>query len=262
MSLSEVMSIVIFYHYSGYKCFKYFYQEGILKTWKSYFPDAVSYNRFVELKPHTNVPLFFFLHYQNNSEQSGIYYIDATKLPVCHNKRIYRHRVFDEVAQRGKTSMGWFYGLKLHLITNQKGEIMSFTFSSGNKADSNPTIVKTLTKNLKTGKLFADAGYISSKLLTELMEQGIQLFYKFRRNMKNKLIEKTDKWLLKKRTIVETIFDLLKNIFELWNTRHRSIDNAFNNALAALAAYNFLENKPSIKNNKRKVVLSLANSSN
>lgn len=259
--MSEVMSIVIFYHYSGYKCFKYFYEYGILDVWKSYFPDAVSYNRFLELKPACNIPLFFFLYYQNTSDQSGIYYIDSTKLPVCHNKRIYKHRVFDGLAQRGKTSMGWFYGLKLHLITNQKGEIMSFTFSSGNKADANSAIVKTLTKNLKEGKLFADAGYVSKKLLEELMENGIRLFYKFRRNMKNKLIEKGDKWLLKRRTIVETSFDLLKNIFDLWNTRHRSIDNAFNNALASLAAYNLLENKPSIKNNKRKVVLSLVNPS-
>lgn len=262
MSLSEVMSIVIFYHYSGYECFKYFYKNGILKTWKSYFPDALSYNRFVELKPDTNVPLFFYLHHQNVGRYTGIYYVDSTKLAVCHNKRIHNHKVFDGVAQRGKTSMGWFYGLKLHLITNENGEMISFTFSSGNKSDCNKEIIESLTSNIKVGKLFADAGYVSSKLAEDLLEKGIQLFYKFKKNMKNKLVQIEDKWLHKKRTIIETIFDLLKNIFELWHTRHRSVDNAFNNALAALAAYQHLDQKPSITNSKRKVVLSLVTASN
>lgn len=264
MTLSEVISIDIFYHYSGYKCFKYFYKEGILKAWSSYFPEAVSYNRFVELKKHVNIPLFIFMHLPNPEKHTGTYYIDSTKLPVCDNRRIYKHKVFDGIAQRGKTSMGWFYGLKLHMITNEKGDLMSFTFSSGNKADCHEQIIKTLTENISAGKLFADAGYISGKLVEQLIEKGVLLLYKFKKNMKNKLILYSDKWLLKKRTIIETIFDILKNIFDLWHSRHRSVDNAFNNMIAALAAYQFLHKKPSIttKKNKRQIVFSLANPSN
>ncbi len=115
MSASEIMAIVIFYHYSGFKCFKYFYKQGIQKSWKDYFPHALSYNRFVELKKE----LFLFTHAFCSQDRSGIYYVDSTKLAVCHNKRIYAHKVFDGVAHRGKTSMGWFYGMKLHMITDE-----------------------------------------------------------------------------------------------------------------------------------------------
>ena len=159
--------------------------------------------------------------------------------------------------------MGWFYGLKLHMITDENGELISFLFSSGNKADCTMVIVEKLTENIKEGKLFADAGYVSKKLVEKLMDQGIYLMSKIRQNMKNKLIDYQDKWLLKKRTIIETIFDLLKNIFDLWHTRHRSVDNAFNNAMASLAAYQFLEHKPGIKKkNMKEIAFYLVNTSN
>lgn len=252
------MAIVIFYHVAGFKCFKYYYQQGILKTWKSYFPQAVSYNRFIELKKEVNMALFFFIHYQGLGKQTGIYYVDSTKLMVCDNHRIHNHKVFKKIAQRGKTSTGWFYGLKLHLIINELGELMSICFTSGNISDNNMSVMKHLCKNLSLqGKMFGDAGYVSQKLFEMLYEQGLQLFTKIRRNMKNKLIATADKWLLKKRSIVETVIDLLKNWLDLWHTRHRSIDNGFNNMLACLAAYNFLDQKPSIKQTKRSVMLNL-----
>ncbi len=109
------------------------------------------------------------------------------------------------------------------------------------------------------GKIFGDAGYISKKLFEMLYEQGLQLITKIRKNMKNKLMALQDKILLKKRSLVETVIDLLKNWMDLWHTRHRSIDNAFNNMIACLAAYNFLDNKPCIKLKKRELMLSLNN---
>jgi hypothetical protein len=252
------MAIVIFYHVSGFKCFKYYYQQGILKTWKSYFPQAVSYNRFIELKKEVNMALFFFIHYQGLGKQTGIYYVDSTKLVVCDNHRIHNHKVFKKIAQRGKTSTGWFYGLKLHLIINELGELMGICFTSGNISDNNVSVMQHLCKNLSLqGKIFGDAGYVSHKLFEMLYEQGLQLFTKIRKNMKNKLISITDKWFLKKRSIVETVIDLLKNWLDLWHTRHRSIDNGFNNMLACLAAYNFLDRKPSIKQTKRNIMLNL-----
>jgi len=263
MSIAEVMTICIFYHYSGFKCFKYFYKQGIEKTWKSYFPDAVSYNRFIELKKEINLLLFLFTQAMCGDNFSKTYYVDSTKMAVCDNHRIHKHKVFDGVAQRGKTSMGWFFGLKLHMITDENGEIISFTFSSGNKADNNIEINQELAKNIHSGTIYGDAGYISKKLSQALIEEGILLITKIRKNMKNKLLPIKDKWLLKKRTIIETIFDVMKNIFDLWHTRHRSIDNAFNNAISCITAYQFLDAKPSItKKNQRQIALSLVISSN
>ncbi len=106
------MAIVIFYHVAGFKCFKYFYQQGILKTWKSYFPNAVSYNRFIEIKKEVNPALFFFIHYAGLGRQTGIYYVDSSKLEVCDNHRIHSHKVFKGIAARGKTSTGWTWTLK------------------------------------------------------------------------------------------------------------------------------------------------------
>jgi hypothetical protein len=260
LSPSEIMTIVIFYHVAGFKCFKYFYQQGILKTWKSYFPDAVSYNRFIELKKEVNLALFFFIHYFGLGKQTGSYYVDSTKLQVCDNHRIHSHKVFKDIAARGKTSTGWFYGLKLHVIINEQGELMSVCFSSGNVSDNNPAVVQTLCNLIEEGgKIFADAGYVSKTLFEMLYEQGLHLITKIRKNMKNKLMLLQDKLLLKRRSLVETVFDLLKNWMDLWHTRHRSIDNAFNNMIACLAAYNFLDNKPCINLKKREFMLSLNN---
>jgi len=252
------MAIVIFYHLGGYKCFKYFYQQGVLKHLKSYFPDAVSYNRFIELKKEVNMALYFFIFYNCLGRQTGTYYVDSTKMEVCDNHRIYQHKVFKGLAARGKTSTGWFYGLKLHLIINEQGELMGFCFTAGNVSDNNTEVMNQLCKPISEGgKLFADAGYVSKNLFEMLYAQGLHLFTKIRKNMKNQLIAIEDKWLLKKRSLVETVIDLLKNWMDLWHTRHRSIDNGFNNMLACLAAYNFINQKPAINQSKRNTFLNL-----
>jgi hypothetical protein len=259
MSPSEVMTVVIFYHLSGFKCFKYFYCQGILKHWKKDFPDAVSYNRFIEIKKEVNMALYFFIHYYGLGKHTGTYYVDSTKLEVCDNHRIHSHKVFKDIAARGKTSTGWFYGLKLHLVINEQGELMGICFSPGNVSDNNESIVGQLCRNLKEGgKIFGDAGYVSQKLFELLWEQGLHLITKIRKNMKNKILGMKEKLLLKKRFIIETVIDLLKNHNDLWHTRHRSIDNGFNNMLACLAAYNFREIKPSINTPKRDFYLALA----
>lgn len=161
-----------------------------------------------------------------------------------------------DLAKRGKTSTGWFYGLKLHLLVNEQGELLGFAFSSGNISDNNPEVVSHLCTYMNWGKVFGDAGYISQKLFDMLYLQGITLFTKIRKNMKNKLMAMQDKFYLKKRSLVETVIDLLKNICDLWHTRHRSIDNAFNNVLSALAAYSFFDHKPMIRTRQRKIAFS------
>ncbi|MEM0940355.1 MAG: IS982 family transposase [Bacteroidota bacterium] len=189
---------------------------------------------------------FLYAYLLTASHRSGNYYIHATKLPVCHHRRIHSHRVVKSLAQRGKTSTGWFYGLKLHLIIDPVGELISLVFSSGNKSEVNQQIILALTQKITEGKCFGDAGYLSAKLVEILIEKRRWLMSRIRKNMKNKLMPIKDMFLLKKRAIIKTVIDFLKHIFDLWYTRHRAIDNAFNHAMAVwLLISSLTKNLPS-----------------
>ena len=242
MSLSEVMTILILFQLSHYRTFKDFYLSCLSVQYKKDFPKLVSYTRFLELIPLAMMPLLVLLM-QMPGEKTGRYYVDSTKLFVCHNLRIRRHKVFEGFAKRGKTSTGWFFGFKLHIIINDKGELMNFTITPGNKDDR--TVVAKLMQGLQ-GWLFGDRGYISKKLTETLENQGVSLITTLKKNMKKQFIEPIKKYWLKKRGIIETIIDQLKSIFHLQHTRHRSIANYFTNILAALLAYTFKPKKPSV----------------
>lgn len=258
MIMSEIMTICIFFHVSNYKNFKYFYIEKISKEYSNCFPNLVSYNRFVELMQRIFLPLAVFLRKCRMSDATGISFIDSTKIAVCNNKRITANKVFKGVAERGKGSMGWFYGFKVHLIVTDKGDLVSFSLSKGNKSDKNRDLMKDITQKV-FGKLFGDKGYISSPVSEELRGRGIQLITNLNKNMKNKLIPIMDKILLRKRAIIETINDQLKNICQIEHSRHRSCQNFFVNLLSGLIAYTFLPNKPSIRlNDKDLKILNLA----
>jgi len=242
LSMSEVMTIVIWFHYSRYRDFKTYYTQYVQKHLQSEFPNLVSYPRFVVLMQRALVPLLaYFL--KTRGKPSGIAFIDSTPLRVCHNARIARHRVFDGLAARGKTSTGWFYGFKLHLVVNDQGEILAVHLTPGNVDDRKP--VPRLTKNL-VGKLFGDRGYISQALFEELYARDLQLITSLRKNMKNKLLPLWDKMMLRKRTIIETIIDQLKNISQIEHSRHRSVANFLVNLFAGLIAYNWQDKKPSL----------------
>jgi hypothetical protein len=242
LSASEVMTIIIYFHISRYRDFKTYYTKYVMKHLRSEFPNLVSYNRFVELMPLTLLPLCLYLR-TCMGEVTGISFIDATSLPVCHNRRIARHKVFAGLAARGKTSMGWFYGFKLHLVINERGELLAFYLSAGNMDDRVP--VPKLAKRL-FGKLFGDKGYISQALFDELLEQDVQLISGIRKNMKNRLMPLMDKLLLRKRAIIETVNDQLKNISQIAHTRHRSVDNFIVNVIAGLIAYSHQPSKPAL----------------
>ncbi len=241
MSLSEIMTIIVFYHSSGYKNFKAFYFY-LRNEKRSEFPKILSYNRFIEWMPYCLVPLCSYLKTRTGAT-TGISYIDSCPLSVCKNIRIPRHKTFKGIAARGKCSMGWFYGFKLHIIVNECGELLSFKVTKGNTNDRIP--VKELCKNLK-GKLFGDKGYIGKALFEELWESGVQLITNVKKNMKNKLIPLEDKLLLRKRFIIETINDQLKNISNIEHSRHRSPTNFMVNLVAGLISYTWQEKKPSI----------------
>ena len=178
------------------------------------FPLVVSYNRFVELEKEVAVPLALFIKKVLLGKCTGISFVDSTPLRVCRNQRIHVHKVFKGIAQRGKCSMGWFFGFKLHLICNEKGELLNFMITPGDVDDRKPLEYKAFIDFIY-GKLVADKGYISKNLFQRLFVNGIQLITKLKSNMKG----------------------ALKNIAQVEHSRHRSFDNFIVNILGAIAAY-------------------------
>ena len=246
LSVSEVMSILIFFHLSHYRTFKDFYVSCVLEDLKLYFPKAVSYGRFVALIPRALKPLTAYV-LSKTGKHTGLYYLDSTKLVVCHNRRIHSHKVFQGIAQRGHSSVGYFFGFKLHLAINHKGELVSFCVTRGNVDDRQ--VVDKLTQGLR-GLLAADKGYIDQKLTQRLSEKGLKLITKVRKNMKKKLLSAFEKFFLYQRSIVETVIDQLKAICHIEHSRHRSPINFLVNLVGGLAAYSMRPRKPEIKINK------------
>jgi len=242
LCLSEVMTIIVLFHSSGYRNFKTFYTEHVMKHLVWAFPRLVSYNRFVELMPSALVPLCGYLQ-TRKGQCSGISFIDSTSLKVCHNRRIHSHKVFVGCAQRGKTSVDWFYGFKLHLVVNDCGELLSLRLTPGNTDDRQP--VPELVKGL-FGKLFGDKGYVSQPLFETLFDERVQMVTKLKARMKNRLFSIFDKLMLRKRAIIESVMDQLKNISQIEHSRHRSVANCFVNLVAGLIAYTYREKKPSL----------------
>lgn len=242
LALSELMTILIHFHQSHYRDFKAYYLFQVCQHLADAFPNRLSYNRLVAVIPTVLVPLCVYLQ-TRKGQATGMAFIDATSLVVCHNRRIYSHKVFKKIARRGKTSVGWFYGFKLHLVVNDCGGLLAFQVTPGNVDDRKP--VPRLAKGL-TGKLIGDRGYISQKLFESLLEQDLQLITKLRKGMQNKLLPLVDKLLLRKRALIETINDQLKNISQIEHTRHRSVVNWMVNLLAGLVAYTHQPKKPSL----------------
>lgn len=242
LSISEVMTIVITFHGSGYRTFKDFYTCHILPHWQEAFPDLVSYTRFVELVPSSVMALACYLQ-TTFGKLTGISFIDATSIEVCHPNRAHNHRVLKLQSGWGKSSVKWYFGLKLHLIINDCGELLAAALTPGNTDERVP--VPQMAKQL-TGKLFGDKGYVSQALFEKLYEQGLELIYKRRKNMTNQLMKLIDKVLLRKRAVIESVNDQLKNICQIEHSRHRSGFNFVANLLGGLIAYSYHPMKPSL----------------
>lgn len=245
MSDSEVITIVIFFHLKGYRNFKHYYTQHVCLHMKNDFPKLVSYNRFVELMSKSLIPMILFLKMRCLGKCTGISIIDSTPLRVCHTKREHSHKTFKGIAKKGQCSIGWFFGFKLHLIINDKGEILDFVVTAGNIDDRQPLKEKNIIKKIY-GKLFGDKGYISQSLFEQLFIDGIHLVTKIKKNMKNSLVDIKDKLMLRKRALIETVNDELKNICQIEHSRHRSFNNFIVNLVSGLIAYQYLPKKPSI----------------
>lgn len=245
MSKAEIMVIIILFHNSGYRCLKHFYLEQVCKHLRHLFPKVVSYNRFVELERNIAIPLALFIKKVLLGKCTGVSFVDSTPLRVCRSQRILIHKTFKGIAQRGKCSMGWFFGFKLHLICNDKGELLNFMITPGDIDDRKPLEYKSFIDFIY-GKLVGDKGYISKNLFQRLFVDGIQLITKLKSNMKGALMTVSDKLLLRKRAIIETVNDELKNVAQVEHSRHRCFDNFMVNTLGAIAAYCWFPKKPCI----------------
>lgn len=242
LSLSELMTLTVLFHQLRFRQFKSFYLAYVCRHLRAEFPRLPSYNRCVELLPRCAAPLAALFKVLKG-QCDGISIADATALAVCDNKRIPRHQVFKDSAERGKTSMGWFYGFKLHVIINSKGELIRLKLTPGNVDDRQP--MSDLCQGL-FGHLFADKGYIAQWLTETLAQQDLQLVTSLKKNMKP--VPRTDfeKAILRRRSLIETVFDELKNLCQIEHTRHRSLCNFLVNLMAGVVAYCLSDKKPSL----------------
>ena len=242
LSLAELMTLVVLFHQLRFRQFKSFYLNHACRYLRAEFPSLPSYQRVVELMPRCVVPLAALFECLKGA-CDGVSIADATPLAVCDNKRIPRHKVFKGKAERGKTSMGWFFGFKLHAIINSKGDLVRIKITPGNTDDRKP--VPEMCQGL-FGLLFADKGYISKPLAETLQEMGVRLVTTLKKNMKPVPLTPFEKALLKRRSLIETVFDELKNLCQIEHTRHRSINNFIVNLMAGIVAYCLSDTKPSL----------------
>ncbi len=242
LCLSEVMTIIIAFPQSGYRTLKEYFLRSIKGQWQGAFPHLVSYHRFVELRQEALVPLYAYLQARKGHSQ-GIAFIASPLLAVCHPKRFTRHKVFAGLARWGRSSLGWGYGFKLHLLIDDTGDLLACRLTAANVDDRVP--VSQLLKAVQ-GQVFGDRGSISQALCEDLYQQGVPLITKLRKDMKNKLMPLGDRLLLRKRSLIERINDQLKNICQIEHSRHRSGVNILVNIVAGLLAYPWQAKKPAL----------------
>jgi hypothetical protein len=247
LSLAEIMTIMINFHFSGYKTFKDYYEKQVLQHMKSDFRGQVSYNRFIELKQKAMLPLGILAQLQAAVQKcTGISFVDSFALEVSHIKRMYSHKVFKGLARKSKTSTGWFFGFKLHVVINHLGNILSFQITSGNVSDNNASVLTKLMKRV-FGKAFGDKGYLTRpEVFKKIYMNGVHLITGIRSNMKNKLMPLEDKKMLKKRGVIESVGNILKAALSLEHSRHRSAHGFFGHVFSTIIAYSLRREKPSI----------------
>lgn len=243
-SRSEVMTVLIAYHHSGRKCIKYFYCQDILGSYHSWLPDAPCYERFVALIPHVVLELYLSLK-KRCQPALAENYIDSKPLKACHIKREAQHKVMADWASKGKGTLGWFYGFKLHTVINREAQLVNFLFTAGNIADNNHQLLKYLLQQVE-GKVYGDKGYLS-KLKEELLGKGVDLLAKMRRNgKKDAIVHQKDAYYHRHRGLIESVFGQCVGLIDLEHTRHRAPLNYLCNVFAALLAYTFADQHPRI----------------
>jgi hypothetical protein len=241
---SEVITTLVAYHHSGRKCFKYFYCQDVLKTYQSWLPDAPCYERFVALIPHVVLELYLLLKSRCQPALAENY-VDSKPLKACHIKREAQHKVMVDWASKGKGTLGWFYGFKMHVVINREAQLVNFLLTAGNVADNNHQVLNYLFKEIE-GKVYGDKGYLSV-LKEELLDKGVDLMPKMRRNgKKDAIVHQKDAYYHRHRGLIESVFGQCVGLIDLEHTRHRAPLNCFCHMFAALLAYTFADQHPRI----------------
>lgn len=241
LNISEIATIIIYYHESHYDCFKHYYKKKILVEHKQDF-DLVSYTQFIKLISKSMYMIAMILT-ALLKKCTGTSFVDSSSIEVCKTYRINRHKVFGCLAKRSKTTKGWFYGFKVHLVITPTGDLVKVKFSSWNKDDRKA--LERMTEGL-FGKIFGDRGYIGKDFANKLKSRGIQMITRLKKGMKNILMDMDDKIMLLKRSLIETVIGKIKFLGKFEHSRHRSPQNAFAHMIGTLINYQLHDKKPSI----------------
>lgn len=248
LSITTVISLNLMRYFLHVKDLKAFHR--IVKM-MDIIPDFINYENFLKASNKALPVMVLFLQAllaQNRAlNKTDVHFMDSTPLTTCLNRRIFNHKVTKDIASRGKSTKGWFYGLKLHGVCSENGLLEALYFTSGNVNDSKT--VEKLTENMK-GRFFADAGYLKkSSELKKLAESGRFIYASTRKNM-NRLMS-TEEWnILRKRNIIESDWGAMKQNFFLEYHQARGIDGLFRHYVNAISAYILqcrLKSEPKLK---------------
>lgn len=244
MELAELLTIQILFHLSSYTCFKQFYEKHVEVVYRDCF-FLVSYSQVNKMM--NDIPFLIDLFLKTRLQRSEKYYfIDSTSLAVCHRVRAPFNRVFAQQAKFGYSTInGNFFGFKLHLITDHRGEIASYQILPANTHDSKPMV--ELADGL-AGILCGDKGYISEEKRKILASKGLKIITPNKENALFKTIYRgVEKYMLRKRGLIESVFNKLKNVIHIQTNRSRSVAGFLSHCLSALLAYTFDEKKPAVQ---------------
>jgi len=236
LSDSACMTLAILRWKSGSLSWKSFYRE-VLPWYRRYFPNLPDYQNFIA-HIHRITPLItrlipLLLQVAKSQGEHRIYFIDSTPIPVCGTKRIEDNRTAGGLASRGKHSLGWFYGFKLHAVCDTEGRLVALTVTTGSTHDSIPVV--DLVREL-SGVLVGDAAYVGEELRKELQEMGVYLQAAPRKNM-NKMMTKLQGFLFRQRQAIERVFASLKYRFHLDLSLARSVSGMLALITTALCFY-------------------------
>lgn len=237
LSTTELVSLALFFQFTGHRSWRDFYKY--IKThYRQDFPDLPSYRNFVAamnaLSPYAVILLQAFCAlFRQTTPATAAKFADSTNLPVCSIKREFSHQVMKLFATKSKTTMGWFYGLRLHVLCNELMQILECRITTATVGER--AALESMW-NYIFGLIVADAGYLGQEFQTRARSLGKQLLTGARANMK-KLLTKKQHELLQLRQVIETIFSVLKTRLGLGSTLPRSPLGHFARYVWCLAAY-------------------------
>ncbi len=222
---AELLTISLYRFVTKQQDFKTYY--GFLKGYHAReFPQLPHYSQVLryqkQLLPFESLLLSLLMAMNRSNFKNAkeyLMFVDGSEIPVCTNKRIFTHKVSRIIAQRSKSSKGWFYGFRLHILCDRKGNLLGIKITPGN-IDERKMVLK-LIKDLQ-GILVADAGYISSELQKKLSGLNVWFLTGVKKNQK-KLMTKANHLLLKARQRVETTIGVLKQRLGLVTSLPRSV---------------------------------------